>query len=198
MLNHDLLAHGMEFARAIDNHQYEVGPSGLHFPKQKVLVAGQFDTWINGADHQVDPNILPTESLNYLLKTGLTNVGGLSGWYVAPFVNNVTPLATLTAATATATLGEFQDYNEANRVAYTVPVDPAAGSYSNSAAPAQFTIAGSVPGGGVDIYGAMIISAAAKAATTGKILCASKFTAARKVFATDVLTVLYTINATST
>lgn len=198
MLQNSLLKHGLEFARAIANHQVELTDDGLLFQKQHVLLAGQFDTWVNGRGHQVDANIVPVEALNYLLKTGLLNTGGLATWYVAPFLNNVTPLATLTAASATATLGEFTQYDAPTRVPFTLPADPTAGSFSNVASPADFTAAAGVSGAGVDIYGAFIVSASAKSATTGKILCASAFSAPRKVFPTDVLTVRYTINATST
>lgn len=199
MLNNDLLRHGPEFARAIDQHQYEVTPQGIYFPKQRAMVMGQFDTWINGADHQVDPNIVPTEALDYLLKAGLKNVGGLATWYVAPFLNNVVPASTLTAANFNTVMGEFIAYNELTRVAYTTPADPTAGAFSNSAAPSVFTAAASVGADpGVNIYGAAILSASGKAAITGKILCCSKFSGLRNVKATDLLTVQYTLSATST
>lgn len=196
-LHTDLIRHGLEFSRAIEAHQYEMTDVGIHFPKQKVIVASTYTTRVNGAGQQVDPNIMPTEALNYLLKLGLTNVGGLGNWYVAPFVNNVAPLATLTAANFAATQGEFTTYDEVARPALTVPADPVAGSYSNEAAPAVFT-AGAVGGGGVYIYGAAVLSASAKSATTGKLLSCSLFGAARQLFATDKLTVEVDINATST
>ncbi len=93
---------------------------------------------------------------------------------------------------------EFTDYNEATRVAYTLPTDPTAGAYSNSAAPAVFTAATAVgTGAGVDVYGCAIISASAKEATSGKLGPVSLFTAARNLKATDKLTVQYDVNAVS-
>lgn len=194
--NSDLIRHRLEFARAIDQHQYEVSPEGIYFPRQQAFVAGQFDTWINDGDHQVDPNIVPIEALNYLLKTGLTNVGGLSNWYVAPYANNVVPAANLTAANFTATMGEFATYTELTRPAFVVPADPTNGVFANTAAPAVIT-AGAVGAGGVDIFGAAILSASAKNAITGKLFCCSPFSAARKLFETDKLTTEYTVSAVS-
>ncbi len=192
-----MLRHRAEFARAIGNHQYEKTPTGILFPKQRAFVQGVFETLINGRDLQIDPNTVPVEALNYLLKTGLKNSGGLSAWYIALFLDDETPLSTLTAATFTATLTEFTDYDETTRQAFTLPTDPSAGSFSNSAAPAVFTASSAVdPDDGVDIFGGAILSASAKSATTGKILCASKFSSLRNLKPTDTLTTTYTITAT--
>lgn len=199
MLHPDLIRHRTEFARAIANKHFEISPEGIHFPDQKVLVAGQFDTWVNGKDHQVDPNVVPTEALNYLLKAGFKNSGGLGSWYIAPFTSNSTPGPTLTAATFTGTMGEFTDYDETTRVVWTLPADPTAGSFNNSASPAVFTASSDVDADdGVDIYGAAILSASAKSATSGKIGPCSLFTGSRNLKPTDKLTIQYTIAATST
>lgn len=192
----DLARNGLEFARAIDARHFEITDDGLYFPKQRAIVQGQFDTWINGRDHQVDANIVPTEALNYLLKTGIKNTGGLGTWFIAPFLNNVTLTAALTAANYEATLDEFTLYDEATRVAWTTPADPTAGSFTNAATPSSFTIAAGVVA--ASIVGAGILSASAKEAITGKLLCASKFAAARVVNTGDILTVQYTLSATST
>lgn len=196
MLPADLIKHGREFARAIANKHFEVSDTGILFPKQHAIVAGQFDTWINGRDHQVDHNKVPTEQLNYLLKTGYNSGAAYTAWYIAPFTTNVAPGAALTAATFTATQGEFITYNEATRQQWVLPANPTSGSYDNTAALAVFTV-GAV-GGGAAIYGAGILSASAKSATTGAILAASLFAAARTVLPTDLLSIAYTVAATST
>lgn len=192
----NIIENARAFLDAIKYGRLRITPEGILFTEEGVTVGGYFDTWLNGKDHQRSNNNVPTEALNYLLKTGITGVGGLTTWNIAPFDTNVTPGSTLTAATFAATCGEFINYDEATRQAYTVPTDPTAGSYDNSAALAAFTISTGVAAHSV--YGAAILSASAKSATTGKILCASKFSSARVVNATDVLSVKYTIAATST
>lgn len=195
MLDNDLIRHGLEFARAIDRHQYEVGPAGIMFPRQKAIVAGQYRTWVNGRDMQIDPNIVPAEGLAQILKSGLSG----STWYIAPFLNNVTLLATLTAANFDSTLNEFTDYDETSRQVWTVPTDPVDGIYTNEASPAVFTASSAVGTGvGVDVIGAGLLSASAKEATTGKLASASAFSAARNLKAGDKLTVEFSIAATST
>jgi hypothetical protein len=194
MFDNDLMQHRLEFARALDNSQYETSERGLYFPRQKVFVSGGFTTWVNGQDMQFDPNLVPAEGLAQILKSGL----GATAWYVAPFVNNTTVQSTLTAATFTATMGEFTAYDESTRQAWTVPTDPVAGVYSNSASLAVITASSSVgTGAGVDIYGAAVIGASAKSATTGKLVCCSLFSGSRNLKAADKLTVQYDVNATS-
>lgn len=188
-LCNDLIRHGLEFARAIDNHQYEQTDAGLYFPRQKALVGGQFTTWINGRDMQVDPNVVPAEALNKILKSGV----GVN--YIAPFLNNVTPGSSLTAATFDSVLNEFTAYDETARPAWTLPTDPVNGLYTNSASPAVFTSSTGVSN--VSVYGAGILSVAAKEATTGNVIAASKFAAARVLNAPDKLTIQYDLSAVS-
>lgn len=194
MLNTDFIAHRLEFARALDNFQYELTDTGIYFPHQKVHVGGGFTTWVNGCDQQYDPNLVPAEGLAQVLKAGL----GAQAWYIAPFVNNVAVQSTLTAATFTSTMGEFTAYDEAARPAWTVPADPAAGVYTNAASPAVITASSSVgTTTGVDIYGLALIGASAKSATTNKLAACVLFSGPRNLRATDKLTSQYDINATS-
>lgn len=193
MLSPDLIRHRAEFARAIANHDFELTPAGIVFPKQKALVAGAFITKVNDRDMQVDPNLVPTEALDYLLLAGLKASGALSTWYIAPFLTNAAPTAALTAANFNTTLTEWIAYNEAARQAYTLPAAPTTGAFSNSAAPAVFT-----SNAAATVYGAGILSASAKQAATGKIFCASLFSAGRVLAAADKLTVQYDVSATST
>lgn len=198
MLTADLYKHRLEFARALDRHQYEVTDKGIYFPKQKVVVAGIMDHWLNGTDHQVDPNIVPTEGLNYLLQAGVNNSGGLGSWYIAPYSANVAPGATLTAANFTSTQTEWTEYNESTRQQWVVPGSPTGGSFDNSASLAVFTGANTIATYD-SVYGAAILSASAKSATSGKILACVAFTSgARQVHATDLLSIQYTLAATST
>lgn len=196
MLNRDLFRHRMEFARAIDLKQFEITPNGILFKKQKALVAGQFTTWINGEDMQVDPNVVPIESLNYLLKAALKGTGAIANWFIAPFLNDLEPDSTITAADFDTDLGEFTQYDETTRRAYTLPADPTAGAFTNSAAPAVFTGAAAIVGT-VNIFGAGILSQSAKESTAGTIFCASRFAASRPIDTGSKLTVQYDVAATS-
>ena len=145
-------------------------------------------------------NTFTTEGLNYLLDIifGTTSKAGSAIWYVGIFKNNVTPGLT---DTATAKLGAGGSYGECqdadydspatNKPAYTIAA-AGSGSCTNAASAASFTIAGSIT-----VYGAFLGSGAAKTDTTGKLMCAKKFTTARAVVDNDVLAVTYIITATT-
>lgn len=156
-----------------------------------IVIVNTVDTWINGENHQVDKNIVPTEGLNLALSAMYCNGTAVGSWYVSLFSGNVTPGLTLTGATYVSVCTEFTTYSESTRQLF-VPGTPSAGSVDNSASKATFTIAT-----GGTLYGAALLEASAKSATTGKIGGAVRFSSSRTVVAADVLSVQYTLTATS-
>lgn len=188
----DLLKHGAEISRAIEKHQYELHDHRVYLPAQKIFLAGGFTTWVNGQDMQYDPNLVPAEGITQILTVGLSTIT----YYIAPFLNNSTILSTLTAATFNGTLSEFTAYTQAARVAWTGVLG--GGTYTNSVSPAVFTADGTVGvGPGVNVYGAALLSASAKSATTGVCVAGSLFSGARNLKTADNLTIQYDINMTS-
>lgn len=139
----------------------------------------------------ISANVLPTEGLNHSLDVILHAGTQVTAWYVALFEANVTPGATLTAATFTSTTTECTAYDETTRVAY-VEAAAAAGVTTNSASRAEFTMNATKT-----IYGGALLSVSTKSATTGTLLAAAKFSASRAVVDDDVLAVAYTITLTS-
>lgn len=186
--------HAEEFLRAIRNHKYEIAQNGLFFPAAKVILGGHFEHSLNKGPWIVEPNIVPTEGMNYLLETGLRAGTAASNWYIAPFAANVTPGLTLTAATFTSTTTEFTSYSESTRQAWT-PAAAASSIITNTASPATVTINS---GGQTSMYGAGLLSASAKSATTGYLAAAVKFATARTGLANgDTMGLKYTITASS-
>lgn len=176
-----------ELWRALQGRKYEQSDAGIYFPGPKLFVAGQYTTWINGQDMQVDPNIVPAEGLAEILKNGVTQPA-----YIAPFTTNATPNSALTAAEFDNILTEWVGYSETARQAWSIPADPDAGVYSNSVAPAVYHSTGAAT-----VYGAGLLTEDAKAATTGKLYAASKFNNSRVMSNGDLLTIQYDIAATS-
>jgi hypothetical protein len=184
---------GREVRRAIRNHRYEVGPEGLLLPAQKVQIGGVFehDVRRGGAllGARTDHNLMTDEGLNHILDVILHGVSAVASWYVAPFKGNYTPVPGVTAASVTADSTEATEYDEATRVEYN---EAAASSKSitNSANKATFTISASITA-----YGAFLVSASAKSATSGVLLAISRFTASRSLVDDDELLVTYTLSA---
>lgn len=186
----DLFKHHGEFLRALANHKYEMTDNGVYFTQQHALVGGSIIHTVNGQDMRVDHNTFTIEGLNYLFSSGMRGGTAYSTYYVAPFSGNVTPASTLTAATFTSTLTEATAYSEAARPAYTIAA-PASGAVTNSASRAEITANASV-----NIWGAGILSASAKSATTGVCIAAAKFASVRALDSTDVLAFEYGLTLT--
>lgn len=196
-IDRDLLKHSREFAAALRNHQYEVSDAGIHFPKQKVTASGLYTHSVNGMDEREDGNIVVTEGLNHTLGVVLNGVTAVPTWYFGLFSANVTPVNTWTAANFTANATELvsntEGYSETTRQAF-VEAAAAAGSINNTASKAAFTIATATT---VTVWGAGLMSSNIKGGTTGTLMSAAKFDAARTLYDTDVFNLGYTLTLTS-
>lgn len=134
---------------------------------------GQFGYSVNGGEYEWCQNRVVDQGINYMLNAALRGEGVLSAYYIAPFAANVTPAANLTAATFTATLTEFTNYDEAARPQWVTDAAATALVLENAAAPALFTIAG---GAQTTIWGAGLLSVSPKSSTSGILVAAAKRT----------------------
>lgn len=196
-IDRDLLKHSREFAAALRNHKYEVSDAGIHFPKQKVTASGLYTHSVNGADEREDANIVVTEGLTHMLGVVLGDLTALPDWYFGLFSANVTPVNTWTAANFTANATEIvsntEGYSETVRQTF-VEAAAAAGSINNTASKAAFTIATATS---ITVWGAGLLSSNVKGGTTGTLMSAAKFSAARTLYATDIFNLGYTLSLTS-
>ena len=196
-IDRDLLKHSREFAAALRNHKYEVSDAGIHFPKQKVTASGLYTHSVNGADEREDANIVVTEGLTHMLGVVLGDLTALPDWYFGLFSANVTPVNTWTAANFTANATEIvsntEGYSETVRQTF-VEAAAAAGSINNTASKAAFTIATATS---ITVWGAGLLSSNVKGGTTGTLMSAAKFSAARTLYATDVFNLGYSLALTS-
>ena len=143
-------------------------------------------------------NTFTTEGMARILNIVFRAQTTESAIYVGIFKSNVTPAVGDTAAAklgAAGTYGECQDADydspATNKPAYTI-VSTSTASCTNAASAASFTMNASIT-----VYGAFLGTGAAKTDTTGKLMCAKKFTTARAVVDNDVLAVTYVITCTT-
>lgn len=157
---------------------------------------GRYTHWVNGEDPITEENLIPTEGLEHFLDVTLGGGSQLSNWYVALFEGNVTPAATWTAANftsnSTENTSETEGYSGTNRGTWT-PDAVASGKISNAGTPIQFTFAVTSP---LVIYGAALLSAQARGATTGKLASAIRFASSRTLNNGDILQVTYEVELT--
>jgi hypothetical protein len=168
--------HHAELAKRIRQHGYEFNDRGIHVPAMGISIGGALkvtdyrDGSVGLTD--IDANLLLTEGLTHLVNVLLPPTGGYSqitSWYIAPYSNDYTPVNTLTAATFTATAGEFTNYAGSTRLGLTIAAAATSPSQGNSANTALMTVNAAGP---FNIYGGGILSASAKSATNGKALAA--------------------------
>jgi len=120
-------------------------------------------------DEDIVHNLVPIEGLNHMLATEFKGGAQIGTWYLALFEGNYTPSAADTAATFPAAAGESVAYAEATRVAWdegTIAI----GVLDNASNRAEFTMSSVVT-----IYGAALLSASAKGATTGILSSIARF-----------------------
>lgn len=163
-----------ELRRAVANKRYEESEGGILFNQSNLVIGGVFETKLNDGPWIPSPNILPTEGLNAFLDITLGAVAKQTNWYLAPFAENVEPTSALTAANFNSTQTEFRNYAEATRALWT-PATAAGGVITNAATPVSITIANGGTFDQFDMYGLALISASAKAATSGKLAACTFF-----------------------
>lgn len=170
-----------DIARQVRNFHFEHTDGGIYMPKARLHIGGAMTHTVNGADPITDKNLITTQGIQYLLDNGLG-----ATFYIAPFVNNVEPVAGLTAANFNSTQDEFTAYTSSTRVAWTKTRTNQ--TFSNSTSPAQFV----TNAANSTIWGGGVLTVATKEAATGTLLAAVKFSAARVLPQSgDVLGIVY-------
>jgi hypothetical protein len=188
-----MATHRAEALRRLQSGQYEVLDSGaILVPSMGLKFAGHWETQVGDAPWTIDPNIVVNEGILHILTVSLAQGTANSAFYVSLFGGNVTPGASLTAATFTATTTEFTNYTETTRVLWAKDA-AASNAIGNNTTPAVFTIG---TGGGT-IRGAGLMSISTKSATTGVLVAAARFSVDKVMSAAEELRVKYIISGTS-
>lgn len=117
------------------------------------------------------PNRVVNSGLNHMLNAALRGEDITTVFYLAPFLADVAPAATLTAVNFNSSLTEFTNYSEATRPVWTSDGPSTAQQLENLAAPALITIAA---GAQTTIAGAVLHSNNVKGGTTGFIFAGAK------------------------
>lgn len=127
--------------------------------------------------------VFPTEGRNHMLGVTVHGEAAFPSWYVALFEGDYTPTDGVTAATFAGLATECTAYAESTRREF-VESAPVGGATDNSASLVQFTMNATKT-----VYGFALLSASAKGATTGKLLCIQRLASPRTYDAGDVVKV---------
>jgi hypothetical protein len=171
-----LQRHPGEVARALRTRRYDhTGDGRILLRDSRVFIGGALrvrDYQDFDELHGINANTLLAQGLTHIVNNILVPTGGyaqVTQWYVAPYSGDYTPdPATLTAANFTATATEFTAYTAATRLALVVPTAATTPDQTSDEVQMIFNAAG----GPFNIYGAALLSVAAKSNAGGKALAA--------------------------
>lgn len=186
--------HKKELVEALKDDVYDLTDGGLYFPKQGILAVGEYFHRVNDQEWEVSPNKLTTEGLAHLLNVGLGGKAKATGYYIALFSGSTAPADNWTAANFAAVASEIvsltEGYTNATRPQW-LPTDTATGSIDNMATVAQLTIATSSQ---LNVTGSALLTNSTRGGTTGVLVSATKYTAARTFQSGDIFSVGYRIS----
>jgi hypothetical protein len=185
-----------ELAADLNRETYDVTEQGIYFPRQGVLAQGEYFDRINGGEWSRTKNKIVIEGLAHILNVALGSTAKPAGYFLALFSGAAAPADNWTAASFAATASEIVSLTEG----YTSPTRPAwtsantnTGSIDNMAAVATVTIA---TAGQLNVTGAAMLTNNARGGTTGALVSATKYAAARVFQNGDTYDIGYRLSLT--
>lgn len=180
------------------NEIYDETEEGIYFPKQGIMLSGEYMDRVNGGDVAFTKNLIPKEALIHVLNVALGSKAKPAGSYLALFNGAAVPADNWTAANFAATAGEIvsltEGYTNATRPQF-IPSDTTDQKYiDNFASVASVTIATTSQ---VNVTGVALLTNNQRGGTTGVLLSATKYPAARVFQNGDVFEIGYRVTATS-
>lgn len=170
-----------ELAKAIHNENFDVTESGLYFPTQSVGVKGEYFERINDGEWLRTPNLITKEGLVDVLNTYfISSKAKHPGFYLALFSGATAPAANWTAANFAAVANEITSMTEGYTSATRPQFNPASATeqtyIDNLTNTARLTIETSSQ---LNVTGTALLTNSARGGTTGVLISATKYAAAR-------------------
>jgi len=187
--------HTKELMKFYADGDYEVVDGGILIHRS-ALARGRYYHTVNGEDERVDPNLLPTEGINYILDIALGDVVNPAGIFLALYSGAVSPTSNWTAANFSSNASEItsqtEGYSNATRPAWT-PAAAAAGVIGNLATRATFNV---VCTSAINVAGAALLTDGTRGGTSGKLYSATRYQSVRVINNGDSFEVGYEIELT--
>jgi hypothetical protein len=185
-----------ELAADLNRETYDVTEQGIYFPRQGVLAQGEYFDRINRGEWSRTKNRIVLEGLAHILNVALGSTAKPAGYFLALFSGAAAPADNWTAANFAATAAEIVSLTEG----YTSPTRPAwtsantnTGSIDNMAAVATVTIATAAQ---LNVTGAAMLTNNTRGGTTGALVSATKYAAARVFQNGDTYDIGYRLSLT--
>lgn len=169
---------------------------GAVFEHGGISVKGEYFDRVNGGEWQQSLNLVVNEGLAHILNVALGTKAKAANYYLALFSGATAPTPSWTAASFASVASEIvsntEGYTNATRPVWT-PAEASGNSIDNMVTAASLTIATSST---LTVTGAALLTAAAKGATTGVLVSATKYAAPRQFQNGDIYEVGYRLSLT--
>lgn len=187
-----------ELAGELHSERFDVTDEGIYFPRQSVLASGEYFDRVNGqGPWERRPNRIVKEGLIHMLNVALGTTPKPAGYFLALSSGSTAPAENWTAANYASVAGEIvslsEGYTNATRPTWTPTNASASASIDNMSAVASLTIATT---GTLNVTGAALLSNNVRGGTSGVLVSASLYSAARSFQNGDSYELGYRINLT--
>ena len=181
----------------LGRENFDYTANGIYLPRQGILVSGEYFDRINGGEWQHTSNLVVSEGLAHLLNVAMGGKAKASGYYLALFGGATAPAANWTAANFAAVASEIvsmtEGYTSATRPQWT-PTDTTTNQIDKFTATASVTIATTSQ---LNVTGAALLTNSTKGGTSGTLISATKYSAARTFQDGDVYDIGYRLSFTA-
>ncbi|ENU18643.1 hypothetical protein F994_02770 [Acinetobacter bohemicus ANC 3994] len=185
-------------SRDLDNQVYDETEEGIYFPRHGVMASGEYFDRINGGEWQRTPNLITKEGRIDAINTYIGSKAKPVGFYLALFSGAAAPADNWTAANFATVASEIVSLSEG----YTLPTRAQFISTNatvdtfidNMANVARLTIATASQ---LNVTGTALLTNSARGGTTGVLVSATKYPAARTFQDGDTYDVGYRFALTS-
>ena len=175
---------------------HHASPDGVLFPRQGVLISGDYFVRHNeGAWEQVK-NLVPNEGVSHFLNVAMGSTPKPAAYYLTLFSGSATPAANWTAASFAATANEVvsmtEGYTSATRPVWT-PANTTDGTIGNMSDVARLTMA---TASSLTVTGAAMLTTNVRGGNGGVLLSATKYPVARTFQNGDTFDIGYRLSLT--
>lgn len=178
------------------NENFDVTESGLYFPKQGVLVKGEYFDRINDGEWQKTENLVTNQGMALILNIALGAASKKSNFYLALFTGSATPAAGWNASNfnsnATELTSNSEGYTSVTRPEW-VPSAATTNQIDNLNSVAELTMA---TASSLTVRGAALLTNATKGGTTGELISATKYDIERTFQNGDIYQLGYRLSFT--
>lgn len=181
---------------SVSANEYTENQDGSITTGGGITAKGEYFDRKNNEEWQRTENLIPTEGLAHILNVALGTTPKPASYHLALFSAAAQPAANWTAASFATTASEIvsstEGYSSATRPTWT-PVNTSTSSIDNMAAVAKVTMK---TASSLTVQGAAMLTSSAKGGTTGALISASKYAAARVFQDGDTYEIGYRISLT--